>query len=159
MIKSDQELEKTINENPLNKTIPFQYDTLLSQCILMIQKRTLSYNLFDVYLILNSRSSLTSHKLKLLELLTFVNSQSRTFPLTELIYYLTQIYQTNSSFNSHDLQIIHKLFSFVIVELANEKYFETSRMLYENVFKELNNKNSEDNNDNELVTNIPTYEE
>jgi hypothetical protein len=32
-------------------------------------------------------------------------------------------------------------------------------MFYENVFKELNNKNSEGNNDNELVTNIPTYEE
>ena len=156
MIKSDQEPEKTINENPLNKTIPFQYDILLSQCTLMIQKRILSNNLFYVYLILNSRSSLTSHKLKLL---TYVNSQSRTFPLTELIYYLTQIYQTNSLFNSNDLQIVHKLFSFIIVELANEKYYETSRMLYENIFKQLNNKNSEDNNDKELVTNIPTYEE
>ena len=159
MIKSDQELEKTINENQLNKTIPFQYDTFLSQCILMIQKRTFSYNLFYVYQILNSRSSLTSHKLKLLELLTYVNYQSRTFPLTELIYYLTQIYQTNSSFNSSDLQTVHKLFSFVIVKLANEKYYETSRMLYENIFKELNNKNSENNNDKELGTNIPTYEE
>ena len=159
MIKSNSEIDKTINERPLNKTIPFQYETLLYQCISMIQKKTLSCNLFYFYLLLNSRSSSTSHKLKLLELLANDYNKYRNFSLTGLIYYLKQIYQSNLSFNSNDLQIIHKLFSFVIAELSMTPYYAKSQMLYETIFKDLNAKSVQGKNDKEMVFNILTYKD
>ena len=159
MIKSHPETEKTINESSLNKAIPFQYDTLLHQCTPTIQEGTLSRNLFYLYLILNSRSSSTSQKLMTLELVTNHCYKDGKLLLTELMYYLKQIYRTDLSFNPNELQIIHKLFSFVITELAKANYYDVSRMLSENVLKDLNDKNAEGSNDKEILLNIDRYKD